>query len=466
MPQRNGEYGIKMFPQKTEGDIEVPDKSTQERMEQSQQAAAGFVPPLKGTPTAAAKQSAATPGTVPPAKQPTRPVGIPGLGNVAASIAPNSRTQAKKEVVVDDVFDHDVAFNMSFLGAGQGGGRIADAFYQLGYRRVGAINTTEMDFDGLAEEIPKLDLGVGGAAKDAGFAAAQLDGREEEVWDLLIRAWGNTTDYGLICVGLGGGTGSGTAPKLVEIARKYLESKGKAPRVGAIVSLPTISEGQLVARNAVATFRSLLEMNVSPLVIIDNAKINALYRPAMSQLHATANSTVSQLFHLFNSLCEAPNSTYTFDRSEFAQLLDGGIVVMGAAAIDNITSPADVSTAIREQLTGNVLAEVDLRRGKKGACLFVANQAVLDELPEEYFAAGFDQLERTLGTAYKRTEVEPVVHRGLTVGEHPGVQVYMMISELEPPVKRLEELAKKAGFGKDSIRTSLASFLGVDDAKA
>jgi cell division GTPase FtsZ len=471
LKQRNGEFGSRDF-HSIEGDENVADKPNQDQLDKSLAAAGG----LKGTPAKQPQMApvppvtpAATPPGVPPtqAAPPVPPVNAPpGLGNVAASIAPASHEKAAKEVVVDDAFEHDVAYNMSFLGAGQGGGRIANAFYGLGYRRVAALNTTEMDFDGLDENIHKLDLGVGGAAKDAEFANAQLEGREEEVWDLLTRAWGNTTDYGLVCVGLGGGTGSGTSPKLVEVARKYLESKGKEPRVGAIVSLPTVNEGQLVARNAINTFKHLLEIKASPIVIIDNAKINQLYRPAMSKLHEVANSTVSQLFHLFNSLCEAPNSVYTFDRSEFAQLLNGGIVVMGAAALQEVNSPADVSTAIRDQLTGNVLAEVDLRKGKKGCCLFVASQAAMDAYPEEYFAAGFDQLERTLGAAYKKTEVEPVVHRGLTVGEHDGVQVYMMISELDPPMKRLEELAKKAGYGRDSIRSSMAAFLGVDDAKA
>ena len=137
---------------------------------------------------------------------------------------------------------------------------------------------------------------------------------------------------------------------------------------------------------------------------------------------------------------------------------------MGAAAIDDeVKSPADISQAIRDQLAGNVLAAVDLRKGKMGCCLFVVHQDVLSRLPEEYFAAGFDQLERTLGSAYKQPKVEPVVHRGLSRGAYAGIQVYVMIAELEPPEKRLQELAKKAGLAKDVIRSTMASFFGIDD---
>ena len=68
-------------------------------------------------------------------------------------------------------------------------------------------------------------------------------GREEEVRDLLIRAWGSEADYGIVTIGLGGGTGSGTGPKLVEIARQHMEDAGKDPKVGVVVSLPSVDEG-------------------------------------------------------------------------------------------------------------------------------------------------------------------------------------------------------------------------------
>lgn len=389
------------------------------------------------------------------------------VGNVAAALNPKAAVPAAKQVVVNDAFEYDVAFNFAFLGAGQGGGRIAASFWDLGYRRVAIFNLTDSDFEGLDEAIPKHALDVGGAAKDAAFASAQVADREEEVWDLLTRSWGNDMEYALVCVGLGGGSGSGTAPKLIEVARQYLENKGKPPRVGAIVSLPTVTEGQQVCRNALLTLKRLVEMKVSPLIIIDNARIHELYKPPMARLHKTANDTVSQYLHLFNQLAAVHSEYITFDRSEFAQLLDNGIVVMGAAPIgdlDSIKSPADISEAIRDELTNNVLAEVDLRRSKKGCCLFVGSQAVLQALSLDYFEAGFNQLDRLLGSAFKKTDLVPVLHRGLYLGSAEGLQAYTMISGLEPPQKRLGELARKAGLDREAHRMGLAQFLGVDDS--
>lgn len=482
----NGEYGSKVFPvPPREGKPMSEEKNVENQMDKSLQQAGGLqvtpVPPSAPAsapvpkapqeapvqaaaptpPVAAAPVAAPTPP--PPAAAPPSSTGQPSgmsavnVGNIAASLDPSAHVQAAKQVVINDVFDYDTAFNMAFLGSGQGGARLASSFYHLGYRRVGLFNTAESDFQGLPEEIERHTLELGGAAKDARFAQQALEGREEEVWDLLQRSWGNDMDYGLICVGLGGGTGSGTSGKLVEIARQYMESKGKPPRVGAILSIPSPNEGQQVCRNAVTAFQRLVELKVSPMILIDNSRIHQLYRPGMTQLYNVANQTVSQLFHLFNQLAAVHSPLITFDRSELAQLLDHGICVMGAASLQNINSPADISAAIRDQLTNNVLAEVDLKKGTKGACLFVGDQNHLDNLSLDFFEAGFTQMNRTLkgGTS--------VVHRGVYMGSSPGLQAYAMISDLQPPMTTLARLAKEANITKTQLQGGLAQFLGVND---
>jgi len=459
-----GEYGTKIFHyRKEKKPMSDADNLTAKKMDESLKAAGG-VRPTPVPPVAAAAPTPPVSAPAPPApKGPPTSTGKPSgmsavnIGNIAANLNPEAHTPAAVQVIINDTFDYDVAFNMAFLGSGQGGARIASSFWDIGYRRVGLFNTAESDFQGLPDEIDRHTLELGGAAKDARFAEESLIGHEEEIWDLLQRSWGNDMDYGLVCVGLGGGTGSGTAGRLVEIARQYMESKGKIPRVGAIVSIPSYTEGQQVCRNAVTAFQRLLELKVSPMILIDNARIHQLYRPGMTQLYNVANSTVSQLFHLFNQLAAVHSPLITFDRSELAQLLDHGICVMGAASLQNVTSPADISAAIRDQLTNNVLAEVDLKSGTKGACLFVGDQNHLDNLSLDYFDAGFTQMNRTLKGG------NSVVHRGVYMGSSPGLQAYAMISDLQPPVATLAKLAKEANITKAQLTGGLAQFLGVND---
>lgn len=398
-----------------------------------------------------------TPATAKPVAAPTPPK-KPGIGNIAAGISPASRKPAAFETpTIDDKFDgYDVAFDFAFIGAGQGGGRIADAFHRLGYRRVAVFNTTQQDFADISDGVAKHSLEVGGASKNPDFAKKALAGRKEEVRDLMTRAWGSKLEYALVCVGLGGGTGSGSAGTLVDMARQYMKDHGQEERVGAVVSLPPATEGYQVAKNAVNGFRELTELGVSPLIVIDNARIDQLYKPAMSQRNAVANETITQLFHLFNQLAAIHSPYVTFDRSELAQLLDSGLVVFGAADIptDTLQSPADVSTAIRENLSQTVLADVDLSTGKKAACLFVGSHEVLDSLPMEYFDAGFTQMDRTMGEG-------SVVHRGVYLGQGDGLQAYTMVSDLAIPRDRLKELAAKGGLTGQG-GGSIASYLGVD----
>ena len=472
-----GEYGPKLFRSQDKGKtMSDPKESIESKMESSLEAAKSQdaivpgptptppaptptpTPPVAAAPTPPVAAAPTPPVAAPtPVSAPTPPAGAVNIGNVAASLDPTAHAQAAQQVVVNDEFNYDVAFNLAFVGSGQGGARLASSFYDLGYRRVGLFNTAESDFQGLPDAIERHTLDLGGAAKDARFAEQALTGREEEVWDLLQRSWGNDMDYGLVCVGLGGGTGSGTSGKIVEIARQYMESKGKPPRVGAIISIPSYTEGQQVCRNAVTAFQKLMELKASPMILIDNARIHQLYKPGMTQLYNVANSTVSQLLHLFNQLAAVHSPLITFDRSELAQLLDHGICVMGAASLQNISSPADISASIRDQLTNNVLAEVDLKKGTKGACLFVGDQNHLDNLSLDYFDAGFTQMNRTLkgGTS--------VVHRGVYLGASPGLQAYAMISDLQPPVSTLARLAKEANMTKAHLSGGMAQFLGVND---
>ena len=69
----------------------------------------------------------------------------------------------EKEEVEDKV---DGAFKFAFVGAGQGGSRIAETFHKLGYRKVGIINTAQQDLNTVNVE-NKLCIGSkGGAGKD------------------------------------------------------------------------------------------------------------------------------------------------------------------------------------------------------------------------------------------------------------------------------------------------------------
>lgn len=384
------------------------------------------------------------------------------------------------EAAVVDRFPYAVAKRFGFLGAGQGGSKIADAFWRLGYARSAAFNTTEVDTKALDPDLPRLILPIGGARKDMTYARSQLSGREEEVRELLAASWGKELDYGMICVGLGGGTGSGTALPLIQIARGYMRSRGLRPRVGAVVALPSPDDGQLIARNALTALQELVRARVSPLIILDNARVNERFQPGLANLYPMANQSVAMLLHMFNRLAAVRSETVSFDQSELEQVLDSGTIVMGRAAIPLTPNlnPNSIATAVRGPLVDNVLAPVEMGLGTVAGLVFVASSDVLQKLNMDYFAAGFSALERLVGQKRQDIQRNPtVVHRGIyrpadLDSDEPGqpdprpetLSCYAIVGGLTPAQASLQRLATVANLTAETRQAfSVASYLGVDD---
>ena len=60
----------------------------------------------------------------------------------------------------------------------------------------------------------------------------------------------------------------------MRLARKYPAERNLPQTVGCVVSLPAATEEQQICRNAVNAFKVLLKEKVSPLILIDNARIH------------------------------------------------------------------------------------------------------------------------------------------------------------------------------------------------
>lgn len=346
---------------------------------------------------------------------------------------------------IEDTFQMPPAFKFAFVGLGQGGSRIAESFYQLGYRRVCAINTTDKDL--IHIQIPQNNKLViksektekDGAGKEPAVAEEAISEQSEEVYDMLKRSFGEKFDWTFVCIGAGGGTGAGAFTKVSEIAKKLMDDLKLAKRVGIIIALPKNDEGQKVAKNAVLTFKKLKDLNLSPIIIIDNEKIKSIYtKVPVSKFWEVANKGVCTLLHLFNQIASQSSPHTTFDPADFATLLSSGIVAFGATALSKYDNQADISKAIRQQLQSNILASVDISKGKRAGCIFIGSQKILDNIPQQNLDHGFDMLSRIMAQ-------DSVVHRGIYVGSKEDLRVYTMVGELPHPNQRLSELSRISG---------------------
>jgi cell division GTPase FtsZ len=355
----------------------------------------------------------------------------------------------EKAVIADE---KPTAFKLSFIGSGQGGSRLAHCFHSLGYRRVCAINTAQQDLATLPlPEGNKLAIGRGGGAgKDPAMAKEAFHERGEDVLDLMRRCFGPVYDRTIICIGAGGGTGAGTVVGLIGKARELqIANKCSSQQVGVIVALPKIAEGKRPNANAYWVLTELLveaqSGRLSPLIILDNERISALYPGlAVDPFWAKANHSVCSLFDLFNTVSIQQSSYTSFDPSDWATLLDSGLIVFGATPVTKWQELGAISFALRDNLRNNILSGgINLASGSVGAAIVIASKAILNQVPAEHIDQAFDQLTRLLRPS-------STVHRGIYSGSRETLAVYTVLGGLGSPSEKLAELRRLGDINEKS----------------
>ena len=333
----------------------------------------------------------------------------------------------------------DVAFNFAFVGAGQGGSRMAEAFHQLGYRKLAAINTAQQDLNAIMLD-NKLCIGEGGAGKDLSLAAKCFEEKRDDVNDFLRYSFGESFDKIFICAGAGGGSGAGTVTPLVDVAFELSNAVDSfSKKVGVILALPKKSEGTKVASNARETLNKIWKLveegKVSPLIILDNEKIGKLYpNLVVSNFWRHANSSLAGLFHLFNLTASKDSSFTSFDKNDYSGILESGLMVFGASPVEKWDDPVSVSRAVRENIRNNVLSGgIDLSTGSTAGAVIIGGKEQLDNIPQSTLDQAFEQLVRMLKDG-------GTVHRGIYVGDKPTLTVFTAIGGLGLPEEKLEEL--------------------------
>ena len=350
---------------------------------------------------------------------------------------------AVEDKSIKDTFNG--AFKFAFIGAGQGGSRIAQAFYQLGYRRVCAINTAEQDLATI--QLPaanKMCLGGGGAGKDPNIAAKVYREKREDVLDFMKRSFGPEVDRIFVCISAGGGTGNGCAMELINTAHELSAALRRPINVGVIVALPKNLEGSKVCVNAYTLMTQLSDAVgrglITPMIILDNERIESIYPGlAVDPFWTTANRSIASLFHLFNTTAVQSSHYTSFDQKDFESILNAGLIIFGATPVYKWQEQSDISFAVRDNLKRNMLAGgIDLSTGSVAGAIIIGSQIILNQVPQANLDHAFEQLSRLLKGGN-------MIHRGIYRGNKENLVVYTMVGGLEQPKERIAELKKLGG---------------------
>jgi cell division protein FtsZ len=175
------------------------------------------------------------------------------------------------------------------FGLGGAGGNIVDRLILDGFDPNLAV-TLNTDLQALNGSVAPTKLHLGklttrglgtGGDPELGYAAAEE--AVEDIGQMVDRA-----DMVFLCVGLGGGTGSGAAPLVAHLARKA------GATVIALVTLPFVFEGKRRAAQA-AEALSQLEQQANLVLCFENDAMGSIVAPTagIQQAFVAADQTLS-----------------------------------------------------------------------------------------------------------------------------------------------------------------------------
>lgn len=351
---------------------------------------------------------------------------------------------------IDD--EKKLAIRFGIIGAGQAGGNLADAFWASGYRRVCVVNTTTRDMQRLQVPHRHVLKSDGGAGKNPAVGRESLEREYEEVFRMMQSSFKRELDHVLICVGAGGGSGSGAVVPLIKMAKEYLVSIGVSEpekKVGVICTLPTKDESSAVQRNALDVANELCEMSesgqLSPLILVDNARVMQMFGAAsVVDVWGKANKNIVALFNSFNELCAIDDASchVTCDPKDYKTVMQGGgVMAFGRTKLEKVVKPTDVADAVRDNVKKGLLVEgLDLSTASKGAALLVSGSEGLSSIPQEALENAFASLNRLM-----KQGSGTVLHRGVYEVGSSAVYLYTIIGGMSRPMSRLKELHMKSG---------------------
>ena len=212
----------------------------------------------------------------------------------------------------------------------------------------------------IGEKLTK-GLGVGGDPK---LGRAAIEESKKRVEDLL-----SNVDIAFITAGLGGGTGTGAAPVIAEIARR-----NGAITVGVVTTPFRIEKGRI---EYAATALTEMRRQCDTVVVIDNNKLMQLVpQLPINEAFRVADQVLANMIKGIVETISAP-SLINLDFADFKTIVKrGGVAVVGVGESD---APNRAEEAVRNALRSPLL-NVDYA-GATGALIHVTgdNQMTIEE---------------------------------------------------------------------------------------
>lgn len=233
--------------------------------------------------------------------------------------------------------DVSLSLRFGFIGLGQAGGKMVDAFYELTdkqgkphYQGM-AVNSFSGDLKAL-KNVPEFHrYGLKGYEKGCardprlGYQALEEHDNNKRVFEMMERIFADA-EFIFICAGLGGGTGTGTLLPMID----YVKYLGKP--AGVIITIPRNADSMEEKANALEVLMQLDGMisrgEVAAVIPVPNEKLYRDYLLANKQglikndvdWKQDSNRKIAGILHEIN-IATALASSDAFDSGDFQKIL-------------------------------------------------------------------------------------------------------------------------------------------------
>ncbi|MCZ4693821.1 cell division protein FtsZ [Ancylomarina euxinus] len=235
--------------------------------------------------------------------------------------------------MIDDILPVDFETKeesmIKVIGVGGGGSNAVNHMYKEGIKDVGFV-ICNTDSQALIDSPIPLKIQLGKSLTEGRGAGNKPEkGRQSaiESIDDVNKLFGEKTKMVFITAGMGGGTGTGAAPVIAELAKE------KNILTVGIVTIPFLFEGKRRVQQALEGIENL-EKHVDALLIINNEKLRSMFGDLkLSEAFAQADSVLSIAA---KSIAEII-TVHGYVNVDFADvetvMRNSGVAIMGSASL-------------------------------------------------------------------------------------------------------------------------------------
>jgi cell division protein FtsZ len=281
--------------------------------------------------------------------------GKDGAGGDIPSMQPSMTSEDDAELMK---LVETLRIKISIIGCGGGGSNTARRVTQAGVSGATIVACNSDARHLLAIQVPNKVLLGKSTTKGLGAGAIPEIGQqaaEESEGDLRKYVLGANIVF--VTAGMGGGTGTGSAPVVAEMARR------QGALVIGIVTLPFKAEGRIRMENAMKGLNKLREHCDTTIVVQNDKLLELVPRLPIEAAFKVADEVLMQSIKGITEVVTKP-ALVNLDFNDILTIMkNGGIAMIGIG--EAVTDDNDrVNKAVNDALSSPMLGDVDLHDAK------------------------------------------------------------------------------------------------------